>query len=109
MDEVTGSTIRSDPTAAFDTWRRPFRSARNSRSEKKPLTGMLTVGNEPSGARPAGDTLMRSIVLLMEFATQSEVPVQASEMGPDSTATGAPTGVTTAVAPCTAPPLKQAA
>jgi hypothetical protein len=60
-------------------------------------------------ARPAGETFIRSSVLLMEFATQSEVPLQASEMGPDSTGTGDPTVVTPAVAPCTAPPLKQEA
>ena len=45
----------------------------------------------------------------MEFATQSWSPRQASEMGPDSTATGAPTGAGAAVAPWTAFPLKQAA
>ena len=53
---------------------------------------MRTVGKAPSAASPAGETFIRSRVLLMEFATQSEVPRQASEMGPDSTATGAPTG-----------------
>ena len=70
---------------------------------------MRTVGNGPPGARPDADTSMRSTVLLMELATQSDVPRQASATGPDSTATGAPTATAPSVAPCTALPLKQAA
>ena len=54
---------------------------------------MLTVGKVPAAARPAGETFISFSVLLMEFATQSEAPRQASEMGPDaSMGSGAPTG-----------------